>query len=190
MIVKRVTVSGEKVSVSTLVHEMGHVVDGELGGDWYWTMPRHKGEGWQSPEGRELLNALDRSEAIQELIQRGELARALGGAPVYRRPDAPASVPRTGTVPPRVFDYLLTPTEVFARAYAQWIALRQPDGGALMNDVRYSRGDIEAQKLGEEDLMVTADYLPVQWSDEDFQPIARAFDHLFSKRGLLNEHVR
>jgi hypothetical protein len=77
----------------------------------------------------------------------------------------------------RYTTYLLQPEEMFARAYSQWIALRSDPEGPMMEAVRErseSAGVLH----------------PQQWDDEDFQPIAEAFDQVFGKLDWLTDKAK
>ena len=65
--------------------------------------------------------------------------------------------------------YLLDPTEMFARAYAQWVTTRSylPGAKEFIHD-RTPSGRA---------------FYWEQWDDEDFAPIAKALDKLFSSYG-------
>lgn len=70
-------------------------------------------------------------------------------------------------------DELLTGRELFARSYAQWIAIRS----------QHPTGLEELQRLiARPTIDPTQPYLR-QWSEADFAPIARAFDRLFALLG-------
>lgn len=66
-------------------------------------------------------------------------------------------------------DYLLKPTELWARAYAQYIATRSGDA-TLAAQLDLIRGGRSPWR---------------QWSAEDFKPIAEAIDALFRKKGWI-----
>lgn len=68
--------------------------------------------------------------------------------------------------------YLLRPHEQFARAYAQWIALRS------LNRPMMEQIDSEAGGT----LMS-----PTQWTRGNFAPVAQAFDAVFERMGWLRE---
>lgn len=65
----------------------------------------------------------------------------------------------------KVREYYLRPREMFARAYAQYIALRSGDEVMLDQILRRK-----------------ADFPGTQWDDADFGPVAKAFDELFTAR--------
>jgi hypothetical protein len=66
-------------------------------------------------------------------------------------------------------EYLLTPHELFARAYAQYIALVSESS------------ELRAQMRTAHQIQVFAVYHP-QWDDDDFEPIRRQLDELFRRR--------
>jgi hypothetical protein len=68
-------------------------------------------------------------------------------------------------------DYLLNDLELFARGYAQWIAVRSKDATMLK--------DLKAAQDPKGKVMI------VQWADDDFEPIAKAFDALFEEKGWI-----
>lgn len=63
-------------------------------------------------------------------------------------------------------DYLASPSEGFARGYAQYVATRS--GNAAM------KRDLDWLREGE---------LSGYWNDADFEPVAKAFDNLFEVQG-------
>jgi hypothetical protein len=76
-------------------------------------------------------------------------------------------------------DYLLAPHEVWARAYAQWVATRSRDRD-MMKDLNVYRAWKPEPGAGNPDL---AD----QWQDEDFAPIGKAIDAMFTKLGWIKK---
>lgn len=87
--------------------------------------------------------------------------------------NVPASVYKP-SVSTEYVNYLFQPPERFARAYAQYVTLR--GGNPELKD--------RLDAIREPGFGV---YYPQQWSDEDFEPIARAFDALFAAEGWLKE---
>jgi hypothetical protein len=65
--------------------------------------------------------------------------------------------------------YLREPEELFARAYAQYVAVRSGDERMLKGVKDYQDG-------------AKAGHPPMAWEDKDFQPIAAAFDSMFGER--------
>jgi hypothetical protein len=92
--------------------------------------------------------------------------------------------------------YLLRSDEVWARSYAQYVALRSGDANALAELRMMQKGVKRATEGG-----ITADTrmntkplgpvepdpdswdYPIVWQDDEFEPIAAAFDRLFEKLG-------
>lgn len=66
--------------------------------------------------------------------------------------------------------YLMQHNEMFARAYAQWVSTKSSN-----------------KTLKKEIKSVVDDYGPLQWGDESFKPISKAFDTLFKSKGLLRK---
>jgi hypothetical protein len=69
------------------------------------------------------------------------------------------------------YKYLTEETEVFARAYYQWVTLRSGDRDLLEDLVKFR------DEYGGD---------PVQWSDEEFLPLAAAFDDYFRAVGWIS----
>lgn len=80
---------------------------------------------------------------------------------------------RLHPVQQRYVTYLLQPPEVFARAYAQYITLRSAHP-ALQQQLQRIRG-----------ATLSGQVYHSQWSDDDFAPIAEAFDLLMRGRGWI-----
>ena len=64
--------------------------------------------------------------------------------------------------------YLLSTEELWARSYAQYVASRGRSE-VLLDQIRTRRYPVAA--------------FPLQWGDDEFEPIARKFDNLFRKIG-------
>lgn len=70
--------------------------------------------------------------------------------------------------------YVLAPTELFARSYVQYIATK----------TKHPELAISLEAAREPNRVLTSmgfDYNPVHWKDEDFAPIAAAFDKMFKE---------
>lgn len=138
----------------TLAHEFGHFVehgaipatDGKAGDDRDWGADRLLGPFWAAAQA---------SRGLAYLRDLPDSPRAAALDPVVR---ALLGVDATA--------YHLRPEEVWARAYAQWVALRSGDA-AMLEQVRGRRAGL----------------LKTQWDDDDFGPIARAIDRLFEALG-------
>lgn len=141
----------------TLAHEAGHFLD-------------HAGigQGVFASERSELLSgwreAVKNSQAYQLL--RDMLADPRKFAAEFPLAGGVYSV----TPDVRHLAYLADTKELFARSYAQYIAVRSGDP-ILLAQLNKERSD----KI----------YGARQWSDEDFAPIAAAFDQLFRSLGWL-----
>lgn len=98
------------------------------------------------PEVQALKSAIAASKSYQDIVaRRGQITNAA---------------------------YYLKPEEAFARAYAQYIAVKSQDPAMLAELDRMRRTDV-------------LDNLPRQWSDQDFAPIQAAFDKLFAALGWI-----
>ena len=69
--------------------------------------------------------------------------------------------------------YLTRPEELWARSYTQYVALRS------------GNPDLAAQLAARRQPQVQGRYIPRQWTDADFAPIAAAFDDLFWRLGWI-----
>lgn len=94
-------------------------------------------------------------------------------APVLAAARASAAFRTLPNAGVRRFRYLAGPAELFARGYAQWVTLRSEDEAlaAQMDALRR-----RPARPGREAVME-------QWADEDFAPIADAFDRLAAELG-------
>lgn len=138
----------------TLVHEIGHYLD-------------HKG-----------INSLSRMATRDEMVTQ-VWREAVGNSRAVRTLiDQYVNGYRYGVeiddfviYPSRGYlDYLLMPEEMWARSYAQYIAVRSRDPD-LLTALAAERNDPL--------------YRAKQWDDDDFEPIAKAFDTLFEGLGWL-----
>ena len=134
----------------SLTHEFGHLLDHALGNfDVYSTTRR------PSPF-QSVLSAANDSKALREWrdVQTGKTPVPIG-------------------TDRRQLDYWLVPQEVWARAYAQYVAVRS-GSPLLLRDLQTSI-DIESLPL----------YRNVQWQADDFEPIASAIDTALRQIGWL-----
>jgi hypothetical protein len=110
----------------------------------------------------EFRQAAKNSQAIKDI----EEYLATGKAPAVVRDSS-----LTDLSPERRYArYLLTTEETWARAYAQYVAVRSGDATLMkqLNDLREEK---------------TQKYYPSQWEDDDFKPIGEAIDRLMIKLG-------
>ncbi|MCA0270225.1 MAG: hypothetical protein LCH53_13560 [Bacteroidetes bacterium] len=96
-------------------------------------------------------------------------ASAAYGILTKRYDDAVAGLPGASSV--RYTTYIKSDVECFARSYAQYIAVRSGD----------------PQMLAEIATMRTGKWAARQWEDDDFVPIAEAFDDLFHTQGWITK---
>ena len=143
---------------ATLVHEYGHFLDHHLWGSVteHSTFSRSMGTARKNPDLKPLMMAIYRSKA----------GRQLQNAYSQVEKEHLATV-----------KYFLNPSEMFARAYTQWIALRSGNQ-KLRSEV--SQMSSEWREFG----------LHTQWEKQDFRLIAKEFDRLFTRRGLINRGIR
>jgi len=140
-------------------HEYGHFLDHNLfgaGGVSGQDGLRGMGTMRRSKELKGLMTAIYKSDAAKQLMGRHE-----------------AAIKNDWPNAKRSAEYLLMPAELFARSYAQWVGHHA--GGAVQHDTK-AFGD-QWRQLGN---------MHAQWDDKDFAPIAKEFDRLFARRGLLN----
>jgi hypothetical protein len=138
----------------TTAHEVGHFLDQQaLGsGGRFATQFRDDMKPWF-----EAATRSDAVRALQELLD----------GPAHQ-PGSPVPVPK------RHLRYLLDPVEIWARSYAQYIAVRSASPGMLQElsvTLRAARAGVI--------------WMPTQWEPEDFEPIAAAIDELMRKQGWV-----
>jgi hypothetical protein len=137
----------------TITHEIGHMIDfrllnGDNGTYGSWSRAVKHWKDWR--------NAVYDSDAMRA---NEEMARS---APENRKYGA----------------YLASEHETFARAYAQYIALRSGDPVLIENiDRWHGHQDYMRRNLGGRGWHTT-------WAWVDFEPIARSMDAIFAKEGL------
>ncbi len=127
----------------TLTHEIGHFLDLEgIGRKGVFAS--------ETGELRDVMNAI-RATAL------------------FARLEAAWKHPKTTIDEAEYLAYLLEPRELWARAYAQWIAMRGGDD-LLLDQLRSARGDGDGL---------------MQWSDRDFAPVAREMDRMMRDLGWM-----
>lgn len=145
------------------LHEIGHFLDSQAMG----TPGRSRSTALYDERLDPLREAFRKSRAVKRLEELHE------GSWVYWVPHGRKKRERfpldriRGDV-----KYLLQGEEVFARAYAQYIAVRSGDPELL--------GQLDKLREPYEPV-----YIPQQWEDDDFAPILREFDALFEVLGWL-----
>lgn len=84
---------------------------------------------------------------------------------------------------PKLLKKYLSDEELFARAYAQYIATRTNTGADYLNKHRVYRAK---EIVRGKSLVLKLDY-PIQWTDDDFAPIVAEFDRMFLNLGWMVE---
>jgi hypothetical protein len=175
----------------TTAHEVGHLVDhlalGNPSGD---SGTRILGPianyGASVDEGR-TRTALGGDLATDDDMQRAsnlrEVMQAVTSTPSYEGLRAFAPGPSAVTRGGREYEVYVDrpflsqaskPSELFARAYSQYISVRS--GNANMR-TQLSGFQAESRAGG----------VPLQWQEDEFKPVAAAFDKLFGDAGWLKK---
>lgn len=175
------------------VHEFGHVIDCLLNSRNTYGSPLATRE---TPAPKDLfgvLKAIYESPAIDKFKDENRVAHEMFGVAQdlgkiivetkssvptasYERKDDKELYQRVAMKVLQHNDYLLSPTECFARAFEQWLYLKT-------GDVDASRHQIGGEKT-------VGKYRFPQyptWPDEEFKPIAEAMDSLFRSRRMLKQ---
>jgi hypothetical protein len=147
----RIEVSTVNPSIKlSVAHEVGHYLEGSLIPGSHFGSRDWANDRVMAP----FVTAVQESGAVkwlESLKNKPEIQ--IGG--------------RTYQVDPVMVDYLLDPYELWARAYAQYVAARSGDAEML------------AQLDTRRDAVVDPVYHVRQWSDHDFDAIAQEIDKLF-----------
>lgn len=157
---------GRKVGTGlTFVHEVGHFLDlSGLG------TPGRKFTGQVALQVSSVVGTpLGRAMQAVQLAAHGSARLTelrAGQAAGYLMVQTPRGLQRVRVQAGR-FDYWLSPEEVWARAYAQYIAVRSGDAQLATDLAEHFSGKI----------------VNVQWEAQDFEPIARAIDTLLEVAG-------
>jgi hypothetical protein len=142
----------------TAAHEVGHFLDHQALGE----RGRYASESGYLDD---LLDPINRSAAIKAL--RARIGRR------HARVRMPDGSLRQHQVLPRYVNYLLRPSEVFARAYAQYVVVRSQN--AVMTQ----------QVNGVRRALLSGRVYHSQWDDDDFAAIGEAFDRLLRRKGWM-----
>lgn len=156
----------------TTVHEVGHFLDNVLFGDPQSGGRASIGRGARVGPPGVLAEAVDQQfedviATMRESVDyQGLASQNLALFTVEGMPG------QHFEYPPRAAMRVRQPVEMFARGYAQWIALRS--GNSTMRAQIDSRNEL-ADRGGPR----------LQWQWDNFEPIAGAYDRLFRAAGLL-----
>jgi len=140
--------------LSTIIHEIGHVLDLEAIG-----VRGQFPSDMSSPVLDDWWRAVRQSRAYQELVQFEEELRRRG----------------LGLISMLISRNVTSRREFFARSYAQYIAYKTQDEALLAEIRRKLRMAVDVAGETRE--------IPWQWEEDDFRPIAEAFDRLFERLG-------
>jgi hypothetical protein len=162
------TVGGQAVRITveqdgnhkslTTAHEIGHFLDHQALG----TTGQFASEA-SVPALTRWRTAVERSRAVFDLRD-----MVLRRWVEVREADGSTS---TFLVATTYIGFLLRPSELWARSYAQYITVRSGDPV------------LTAQLASERERLPWMPYYPEQWDDDDFSPIAGAIDVLFKGKG-------
>lgn len=140
----------------TLVHEMGHAIDHQLFGT------AEKFGSFDNPELDDWWKAIEGTKAAKRLDDLLETDK-------YNYEDEFTGESKTAEIEKPFIEYLSRTHEIFARSYAQYIATKS-NNQHLKELLQWEQG---------------SEVYPLQWDDEDFKPVAKAFDQIFKKKGWL-----
>jgi len=160
-----------QTKTATLIHELGHFLDHKgLGDPLSFVSAAH-------PMFNDWRRAIADTATFQTLLRQLQ-----AGPDPWTTVVNAAGVTLTWRPDQEFVAYLMQPVEMFARTYAQWIALRSGIPGleadVLDNSLPPMKPDwelISGERPGS----------PRQWQPEEFEPIAQALDELFDSLGLL-----
>lgn len=175
----------------TTAHEVGHMIDhlalgsanGVAGTRVLGPVANYQAD---VDEGR-MRTAMGGDEATDDAIERvgnlREVMQAVTNTSSYFSlrafPAGPSTVTRGGKdyevyIDRAFLNQAARPSELFARAYSQYISVRS--GNANM---RSQLSGFQAES--------SRGSIPLQWQDDEFKPVAAAFDKLFGDAGWLNK---
>jgi hypothetical protein len=142
-----------------MVHETGHYIDHQILGKQGLFTSVNRSTGI----AEEFRTVASDSRAIRNLIDarvKGDVSVTLSSGDIV-----------TYEVDHEYVRYLLDETEVFARAYTQYIARKSGDPTLLkqLDGIRSGVGNVYQE----------------QWDDDDFAPIEAAIDNMFRKKGWI-----
>jgi hypothetical protein len=165
--------------VTTTLHEVGHWLDHrELWDEVGWAI-----EAAATPETKAFVRATRSSAAWKQMQPLPNMQRIQvkghqpGETPMYVTP----STEGRAKIKAYVHDYLMTPEEVWARAFAQWATRKSGDPVAN----RELDETIRKGRTPEEGFYAVWD----QWDDDDFAPIGEAIEALLRSRGMLDDEL-
>ncbi|MBK8184282.1 MAG: hypothetical protein IPK63_15945 [Candidatus Competibacteraceae bacterium] len=153
----------------TLAHEVGHFLDNVGFTDKRFDTLRMRPEGFSSPGAASFeswRNSVKSSTMYQKLLEMKANPSAYSRTEVREINGVERDI--VISVNKRYINYVLDETELFARSYAQYIAVRSGD-------------DVLLRQLKE----LQGNFVPTQWADDEFDGIAAAMDELFRGVGWI-----
>lgn len=156
----------------TYAHEAGHFIDQQwlgrhFGAERYGRDMYASKHADRIPELQRWHQAVKGSRAYQQLTELAQLGKARQTVKMV------VNGSERDIIPDRTYlRYVMTDHELFARSYSQYIATKSQYPPML------------AELERERDPSRSA-YHATQWADDDFEPIAEAFDDLFEQLGGL-----
>ena len=144
----------------TFAHEMGHFIDNQGFGTR---------KGFASEDD-------PRFAGFREAVGKSAAAKRLGELSGKRQIDVKLPDGRSYryTVDRKYVRYVLTGREQFARAYAQYIAVKSKNP-TMLAQLEKIRAQARRAPVG----------YPTQWEDDDFAPIMAEFDRVFAQEGWI-----
>lgn len=128
----------------TVIHEVGHALDSTM-------------FGWSEPSGKRKWGSHRPDGTLGEIMATLRTTATMNN--LYDSPPTP------------YLKYLGGRVEIFARAYAQYIATKRNDPN-LLSAITAARNSTGPTRYS-------------QWSGQEFAPVVKLFDRLFAERGLL-----
>lgn len=137
----------------TFAHETGHRV--EIRGLATSSVVNEEDlPSWSDPELRDWFKAVNASKAMDRMTG------------LFQEADTDDNVATISAI-----QYYTRPQELWARSYAQYIVIKSQDSAML-------------EELDHLQYLIRNGYrLPTQWQNKDFEPIMKAIDDLFTRKG-------
>lgn len=161
----------------TLAHEIGHWLD-HVGLKNYKKKPAEvtlsplftTDVPADTPGMQQLMQAFRQTRAISNLRARSSEQRHNGYMLVTKADGSEAKL----KISQSYLDYALQAKEIFARGYAQYIAVRSGDAEMMAELRREQASDKQEYALTN---------IQLQWDDDDFEPVAKAMDAVLEAIG-------
>jgi hypothetical protein len=148
----------------TTSHEIGHFLDGQA-----WGRPGTPGHGNSDKDKR----VVEKYRKLHKTMQDSNAIKLLRNeVPNQTYTVDFGDTKRTYNADRKYASYLLRSDEQFARAYSQYIAVKSGDKDMLgeIDRIRNRKSNIDYHE---------------QWDNDDFEPIKKSFDDLFSELGWI-----